>query len=65
MSAALTLHGIDQAISNLGYKSAGSPKARLILAIRECYTNPATIETLQQIAPDALIRKIWGNSGSA
>ncbi|MDZ7598472.1 MAG: SUMF1/EgtB/PvdO family nonheme iron enzyme [Desulfobacterales bacterium] len=65
MSSALTLHGIDQAISNLGYKSAGSPKARLILAIRECYTNPATIETLQQIAPDALIRKIWGNCGSA
>ncbi len=65
MTATLTLHGIDQAISNLGYKRADSPKARLIRAIRACYNDPAAIATLQRIAPDVLIRDIWGNIASA
>ena len=65
MSAALTLDGIDHAISNLGYRSARSPKARLIRAIRACYANPASIGSLQEIPPEALIAKLWGKPGSA
>jgi formylglycine-generating enzyme required for sulfatase activity len=64
LSAALTLNGIDYAISNLGYRSARSPKARLIQAIRACYASPASIGTLQEIAPEALIAKLWGKPGS-
>ncbi|HSM73172.1 MAG TPA: SUMF1/EgtB/PvdO family nonheme iron enzyme [Desulfobacterales bacterium] len=65
MSAALTLDGIDHAISNLGYRSARSPKARLIRAVRTYYANPASIGTLQEIAPEALIAILWGKPGSA
>jgi formylglycine-generating enzyme required for sulfatase activity len=65
LSAALTLDGIDHAISNLGYKSARSPKARLIQAIRACYASPGSIQKLHEIAPDALIAKLWGKPGSA
>jgi formylglycine-generating enzyme required for sulfatase activity len=65
LSAALTLEGIDQAISDLGYKRTGSPKARLIHAMRASYRDPTAIATLQKIPPDVLIRSIWGNGGSA
>ncbi len=64
MSAALTLDGIDHAISNLGYRSARSPKARLVQAIRASYASPASIGTLQEIPPEALIAKLWGKPGS-
>ncbi|MGD8542883.1 MAG: SUMF1/EgtB/PvdO family nonheme iron enzyme [Desulfobacteraceae bacterium] len=65
MSAALTLEGIDQAISNLDCRNGRSAKARLLRAIRACYDSPASIEQIQGIAPDDLISKIWGKPGSA
>jgi formylglycine-generating enzyme required for sulfatase activity len=64
LSGALTIDGIDHAISNLGYKSARSPKAQLIRAIRACYDSPDSIEKLHGIAPEALIVKLWGKPGS-
>ncbi|MCP3872168.1 MAG: hypothetical protein GY699_03305, partial [Desulfobacteraceae bacterium] len=54
----ISLEGIDQAISNLNYRS-GSIKQKAIMAIREFYTSEDVIKTIHSIDTDALILTIW------
>ena len=59
----LTLEGIDQAIENLGLRKDGSPKARLISAIRALYDEAGAVEEIQGANPDDLIRAVWRMDG--
>ncbi|MFO7886297.1 MAG: hypothetical protein R6U68_15890, partial [Desulfobacteraceae bacterium] len=56
--ASITLQGIDQAITSLGYKTS-SVKSRFITAVRAHYSSEDSIKQLQQIDTDTLIKSIW------
>ncbi|MBU2430826.1 MAG: hypothetical protein KKH99_09030, partial [Proteobacteria bacterium] len=54
----ISLEGIDQAISNLNYRS-GSVKQIAITAIRAFYTSEESLKQLDSIDTDILIKSIW------
>lgn len=54
----ISIEGIDQAIANLNYR-ANSVKQQAILAIRTFYTTEESIQQLNSIDTDILIKSIW------
>jgi len=59
MANAITLKGIDQAISNLEYKNKGTLKYRFVYQIRQYYASENSIEFLKEIDHEALIKMMW------
>ncbi len=55
----ITIQGIDEAISNLGYRSEKSPKYRLVSLIRTYYNGNGSTGEVTKIDTEELIRKIW------
>ncbi|MBW1739557.1 MAG: SUMF1/EgtB/PvdO family nonheme iron enzyme [Deltaproteobacteria bacterium] len=62
MAAAISLQGIDEAISNLNYRSEKALKYRLIHIIRGYYENENSVESIQEIDTDELVKALW-NTG--
>ena len=59
MASAITLEGIDQTISNLKYKNKNTLKSILIQHIRQYYTSENSVEVLNEIDHEELIKKMW------
>ncbi len=59
MDTKVTLNGIDQAISDLNYRNKNTLKCKLLMAVRQFYTDDAALEDLGAIDPDELIRLLW------
>lgn len=59
MAAILKIQDIDDAISNLNYKSRETLKYKLIQTLRQYYTDDSTVESLQSINHDELIKALW------
>jgi len=64
MASAITLKGIDQAISGLEYKNESTLKYRFVQYIREFYTREDCVESLTRIDHAELIRNLWDTDGS-
>lgn len=62
MAPVITLKGIDEAISNLGYRNQKGTKSRLVQAIRAHYERDDFILSLISIDSDSLIRMLWANA---
>lgn len=62
MAPVITLKGIDEAISNLGYRNQNGTKSRLIRAIRAHYERDDFILSVISIDSDSLIRMLWVNA---
>jgi len=54
-----SLKDIDQAIAELNYRSETTLKYKLIHAIRNWYTSEGSLEALQAIDPEDLVKSIW------
>jgi len=54
----ISLEGIDQAIADLNYRS-GSVKLKAVMAIRSFYSSDESINELDLIDTDTLIKSIW------
>lgn len=59
MPPVITIKGIDEAISSLNYRNQKSPKYLLVQAIRGRYVHEASIQSLESIDTETLIRSIW------
>ncbi len=59
MASSITLEGIDQTISNLKYKNKNTLKSILIQHIRQYYTSENSVEVLNEIDHEELIKKMW------
>ncbi len=59
MALAITIKGIDEALSHFNYKNKTALKYRFIGVIREYYENDTVIETIEGIDADELIKVIW------
>ncbi len=59
----ISIEGIEQAVQNLNYRS-GSPKFRIIQAIKDHYDSEKAIRSIKQIETDILINAAWDVSGS-
>ena len=62
MAPVITLKGIDEAISNLGYQNQKGTKSRLVQAIRAQYERDDSILSVMSIDSDSLIRMLWVNA---
>jgi len=63
MASAITLKGIDQAISNLKYRNKGTLKYKFVHNIRQYYTHEGCVESLTKIDHAELIKIIWDTNG--
>jgi formylglycine-generating enzyme required for sulfatase activity len=59
MALAITLVGIDRAISNLNYKNKNTLKYRYVQHIRQYYTTENAVVSLNEIDHEALIKILW------
>ena len=59
MGSIATLAGIDEALSNLNYRNEKALKYRLINAIRGYYTDESSVQTIQSIESDDLVKLLW------
>jgi formylglycine-generating enzyme required for sulfatase activity len=59
MASAITLTGIDQAISNLKYINENTLKYRFVRHIRKYYVNDNSLESLKAIDHAELIKLLW------
>ena len=59
MSIISSLKDIDQAIAELNYRSETTLKYKLIHAIRNWYTSESSLEALQAIDTEELVKSIW------
>ena len=64
MASAITLEGIDQAISSLQYKNKNTLKYRLVHHIRQYYTNENSVVSLNEIGHEELIKMLWDSDHS-
>jgi formylglycine-generating enzyme required for sulfatase activity len=55
----ITIKGIEESISNLQYRNKSALKYQLVHAIQDFYQDEQSIETLQEINSDELIRRLW------
>ena len=62
MAFVITIQGIDQAISNLNYTNKKALKYRLVNTIRGYYADESSIESIQEIDTDELLKVLW-NTG--
>ena len=63
MASVITLKGIDQAISNLNYRNKNSLKYRIVNNVRQFYENESSVESMQGINGDELIKVLWNTGG--
>ena len=59
MASAITLKGIDQAVSQLGYSNESTLKYRFIRYIRNYYLDNHSLISLNRIDHAALIKRLW------
>ena len=59
MAAVISLKGIDEAITNLGYANPHTLKSRLISAIRSHYRAGRPVESVREIKSEDLIKLLW------
>ena len=59
MAAVITLKGIDQGISNLNCRDKNALKYRLVNIIRQFYENENSVESMQGIDRDELVKLLW------
>ena len=64
MASAITLEGIDQAISNLEYKNKNTLKYKFVQHIRQYYTIENAVVSLNEIAHEELIKMLWDTDHS-
>ncbi|MGA8179237.1 MAG: SUMF1/EgtB/PvdO family nonheme iron enzyme [Desulfobacterales bacterium] len=63
MASAITLAGIDQAMSNLKYVHENTLKCKYVRYIRQYYIDDNSIAALKEIEPAALIKELWDTDG--
>ena len=59
MRSIITLEGIDEALKGLSYANKKALKYRLIQAIRKCYTDEKSIESVKAVDTDTLVNLLW------
>jgi formylglycine-generating enzyme required for sulfatase activity len=59
MASAITLTGIDQAVSRLKYTNENTLKYRFVRYIRQYYVDDDSVATLKEIDHAALIKLLW------
>ena len=59
MGSVITLNGIDQAISNLNYRNKNTLKYRLVHTMRQFYEDENSVELIDGIDTDKLIKLLW------
>ncbi len=59
MAIAVSLKGIDEAISNLNYKNPEALKSRLVDVMRGYYQDESSIESLHKLDAVELIKVLW------
>ncbi|MBL7180566.1 MAG: SUMF1/EgtB/PvdO family nonheme iron enzyme [Desulfobacterales bacterium] len=59
MGLFITLNGIDQAVSGLNYNNRNTLKHKMIHLIRQAYPDDSSVESLEGINPDELIKALW------
>ncbi|MGV8057683.1 MAG: SUMF1/EgtB/PvdO family nonheme iron enzyme [Smithellaceae bacterium] len=59
MPVIITLKDIEEAIDNLNYRSETTLKSKLIRAIRNFYPDESSIEALESIDTEELVKSIW------
>ena len=59
MAVILKIQDIDEAIANLQYRSKGTLKCKLIHTLRQYYADDSSVESLQSINHDELIKSLW------
>ena len=59
MALAITIQGIDEALSHFNYRNKPALKYRFISLIRGHYENESAVETVQGIDADELIKILW------
>jgi formylglycine-generating enzyme required for sulfatase activity len=59
MASAITLTGIDQAVSRLKYTNENTLKYRFVRYIRQYYVDDDSVATLKEIDHAALIKRLW------
>ena len=64
MASAITVEGIDQAISNLEYKNKNTLKYRFVQHIRQYYTSENSDVFPNEIDHEALIKMLWDTDHS-
>ncbi|NIA31437.1 MAG: SUMF1/EgtB/PvdO family nonheme iron enzyme, partial [Actinobacteria bacterium] len=64
MASAITLEGIDQAISNLRYKNKNTLKYRFVGHIRQYYTKGDSVELVSEVDHAELIKILWDTDDS-
>ncbi|PLX54318.1 MAG: hypothetical protein C0611_00650, partial [Desulfobacteraceae bacterium] len=64
MASAITLEGIDQTISNLKYKNKSTLKYRFVQHIKQYYTSENSVEFLNEIEHEELIKALWDTDHS-
>jgi len=65
MAALWTLVDIDRAIHNLKYRNKTGLPYRLVTAIRQFYTDEASVESVQKIDSEVLMHVLWNTADSA
>jgi len=59
VAAAISIKGIDEAISNLNYRNPQALKSRLVHVIRGFYQDESSVESLRCIDAEEIVRAIW------
>ena len=59
MASIITLKGIDQGISNLNCRNKNALKYRLVNIVRQFYENESSVESIQGIESDELVKVLW------
>jgi formylglycine-generating enzyme required for sulfatase activity len=59
VSIIFTLKDVDEAIEGLNYKNETTLKFKLLFAIRNSYLDESSIQSLQSIDTEELVRSVW------
>ena len=65
MATILKLKDVDDAIAGLGYKNKDTLKYKLVHAIRQCYPDEISTESIQAIDTEELVKKLWSVDGDS
>ncbi len=60
MAAMITIEGIGNVLSSLGYLHENTLKSRLLVLVRNSYDNNTDASAIEDIDRDDLIRSLWG-----
>jgi hypothetical protein len=64
VASAITLEGIDQAVSSLKYKNKNTLKYKFVHHIRQYYTVENAVVSLTEIEHEELIKMLWDTDHS-